>query len=111
MRRVFQKQLFDESLVTDELLDERVSIADLQPKRVLTSMQVPNLAPELEKLECPVFALWGVNDKFCPVSGALTIAKSVRDSRTLLLSQCGHWVMVEKRELFNDACTRFLQGA
>jgi 4,5:9,10-diseco-3-hydroxy-5,9,17-trioxoandrosta-1(10),2-diene-4-oate hydrolase len=111
MRRVFQKQLYDESLVTDELLDERVSIAELQPKRVLTSMQVPNLAPELEKLACPVFALWGVNDKFCPMSGAVTIARSVPDSRTLLLSRCGHWVMVEKRDLFNDACTRFLQEA
>ncbi len=111
MRRVFRKQLYDESLVTDELLDERVSIAELQPKRVLASMQVPNLAPELGKLECPVFALWGVDDKFCPMSGAVTIARSVKDSRTLLLSRCGHWVMVEKRALFNDACTRFLLEA
>lgn len=111
MRRVFQKQLFDESLVTDELLDERVSIAELQPKRVLTSMQVPNLAGDLEKIACPVFALWGVDDKFCPMSGAVTIATRVRDSRTLLLSQCGHWVMVEKRAIFNDACTRFLAEA
>jgi 4,5:9,10-diseco-3-hydroxy-5,9,17-trioxoandrosta-1(10),2-diene-4-oate hydrolase len=108
MRRVFQKQLFDESLVTDELLDERVSIAELQPKRVLTTMQVPNLAGDIAGIACPVFALWGVDDKFCPMSGAVTIAKSVKDSRTLLLSRCGHWVMVEKREIFNDACTRFL---
>jgi 4,5:9,10-diseco-3-hydroxy-5,9,17-trioxoandrosta-1(10),2-diene-4-oate hydrolase len=108
MRRVFEKQLYDTSLVTDELLDERVSIAELQPKRVLTSMQVPNLAPEIAGLRCPVFALWGVNDKFCPMSGAVTIATSCRDTRVVLLSECGHWVMVEKRALFNDACTRFL---
>jgi 4,5:9,10-diseco-3-hydroxy-5,9,17-trioxoandrosta-1(10),2-diene-4-oate hydrolase len=110
MRRVFEKQLFDPSLVTDELLDERVSIAELQPKRVLSSMQVPNLAGELPKLACPVFALWGVNDRFCPMSGAITIATSCKDTRVLLLSQCGHWVMVEKRALFNDACIRFLEG-
>jgi 4,5:9,10-diseco-3-hydroxy-5,9,17-trioxoandrosta-1(10),2-diene-4-oate hydrolase len=108
MRRVFEKQLHDTSLVTDELLDERVSIAELQPKRVLTSMQVPNLAPEIAGLTCPVFALWGVDDKFCPMSGAVTIAKSCKDTRVVLLSECGHWVMVEKRALFNDACTRFL---
>ena len=42
MRKVFELQLFDGSLVTEELLDERISIAELQPKRVLTSMQVPN---------------------------------------------------------------------
>jgi 4,5:9,10-diseco-3-hydroxy-5,9,17-trioxoandrosta-1(10),2-diene-4-oate hydrolase len=109
MRRVFEKQLFDTSLVTDELLDERVSIAELQPKRVLTSMQVPNLAPDLPKIECPVLALWGVNDKFCPMSGAVTIAKACKNTRVMLLSECGHWVMVEKQALFNDACTRFLR--
>jgi 4,5:9,10-diseco-3-hydroxy-5,9,17-trioxoandrosta-1(10),2-diene-4-oate hydrolase len=109
MRHVFEKQLFDTSLVTDELLDERVSIAELQPKRVLVSMQVPNLTPELPNIACPVFALWGVNDKFCPMSGAVTIARTCKDTRVLLLSECGHWVMVEKRTLFNDACTRFLK--
>jgi len=108
MRRVFEKQLYDGSLVTDELLDERVSIAELQPKRVLTSMQVPNLSADLPRLACPVFALWGVNDRFCPMSGAITIATSCKDTRVVLLSECGHWVMVEKRVFFNDACTRFL---
>jgi 4,5:9,10-diseco-3-hydroxy-5,9,17-trioxoandrosta-1(10),2-diene-4-oate hydrolase len=109
MRRVFELQLFDRSLVTDELLTERIEIAELQPKRVLTSMQVPHLAPDLGHIACPVFGLWGVDDKFCPMSGAVTLARGCRDARVLLLSECGHWVMVEKAGLFNDACTRFLQ--
>jgi 4,5:9,10-diseco-3-hydroxy-5,9,17-trioxoandrosta-1(10),2-diene-4-oate hydrolase len=109
MRTVFERQLFDPALVTDELLDERVSIAELQPKRVLTSMQVPNLAAELPRLQCPVFTLWGVNDRFCPMSGAVTIANACKNTRVLLLSECGHWVMVEKRALFNDASIRFLE--
>ena len=78
MRRVFGLQLFDPSLVTEEILDERCAIAPLQPKRVLTSMQVPNLVAELAELRCPVFALWGVNDKFCPMSGAITIANQLQ---------------------------------
>src|SRR5258708_38023270 len=109
MRRVFQKQLFGESLVTDELLDERVSIAELQPRRVLTTMQVPNLAPDIASLSCPVFALWGVDDKFCPMSGAITIAQRCKRTRVLLLSERGHWVMVEKASLFNDASVCFLK--
>ena len=56
-------------------LDERMEIAVTQPKRVLTSMVVPHLAPRLGDLSCPVFAFWGMNDKFCPVSGATTIAE------------------------------------
>ncbi|HEY1690662.1 MAG TPA: alpha/beta fold hydrolase [Polyangiaceae bacterium] len=111
MRRVFEKQLFDPSLVTEELLDERTSIAELQPKRVLTSMQVPNLAEELAAIACPVLAFWGVDDKFCPMSGAITIATRCKDARVELLTGCGHWVMVEKRAVFDDASTRFLRGA
>ena len=111
MRRVFELQLFDPSLVTEELIDERIQIAELQPKQVLTSMQVPNLAPDLGRLACPIFTLWGVDDKFCPMSGAVTIARGCRRARVLLLSECGHWVMVEKAALFNDACVRFLAEA
>jgi 4,5:9,10-diseco-3-hydroxy-5,9,17-trioxoandrosta-1(10),2-diene-4-oate hydrolase len=108
MRRVFELQLFDRTLVTDELLQQRLQIALLQPKRVMTSLQVPHLAPELPRIACPVFGLWGTDDKFCPVSGAATLAKGCKNARVLLLSQCGHWVMVERPVLFNDACTRFL---
>jgi 4,5:9,10-diseco-3-hydroxy-5,9,17-trioxoandrosta-1(10),2-diene-4-oate hydrolase len=111
MRRVFELQLFDKTLVTDELLEQRLQIAQLQPKRVLTSMQVPHLAPELPRIACPVFGLWGTDDQFCPMSGAVTLARGCKDARVLLLSACGHWVMVEKAPLFNDACARFLQEA
>jgi 4,5:9,10-diseco-3-hydroxy-5,9,17-trioxoandrosta-1(10),2-diene-4-oate hydrolase len=111
MRRVFELQLHDPTLVTEELLEERVQIAELQPKRVLTSMQVPNLAADIAGLSCPVFALWGVDDKFCPMSGAVTIAQRCKRTRVLLLSECGHWVMVEKAALFNDACVAFLREA
>jgi 4,5:9,10-diseco-3-hydroxy-5,9,17-trioxoandrosta-1(10),2-diene-4-oate hydrolase len=111
MRKVFEKQLYDTSLVTDELLDERVQIAETQPKKVLTSMQVPNQAEELPKIACPIFSLWGVDDKFCPMSGAVTIAQKCKKTRVTLLSECGHWVMVEKAAYFNDAVVRFLQEA
>lgn len=109
MRRVFGLQLYDPSLITDEILDERAEIAQLQPKRVLTSMQVPHLAPELSKIACPVFGLWGVNDKFCPVSGATRIAENCPRARVLLVNRCGHWVMVEHQDLFNRLCVDFLR--
>ncbi len=109
MRRVFELQLFDPSLVTDGLLDERVEIANLQPKRVLSSMQVPNLSAELTKIQCPTFALWGVDDKYCPVSGAMTIATGCPGARVMMISKCGHWVMVEHASLFNRLCLDFLK--
>jgi 4,5:9,10-diseco-3-hydroxy-5,9,17-trioxoandrosta-1(10),2-diene-4-oate hydrolase len=109
MRRVFGLQLFDPSILTEEILDERCAIAPLQPKRVLTSMHVPNLVPDLAELRCPVFALWGVNDKFCPMSGAITIANQCKGARVMLLNGCGHWVMVEQTALFNRLSIDFLR--
>jgi 4,5:9,10-diseco-3-hydroxy-5,9,17-trioxoandrosta-1(10),2-diene-4-oate hydrolase len=109
MRKVFGLQLYDQRLLTDEIVEERFQIAEHQPKRVLTSLNVPHLTPRLGDIRCPVFALWGVNDKFCPVSGAMRIAESCQRARVMLLSECGHWVMVEHTDLFNRLCLDFLR--
>jgi 4,5:9,10-diseco-3-hydroxy-5,9,17-trioxoandrosta-1(10),2-diene-4-oate hydrolase len=109
MRTVFQLQLFDPSLLDDETLVERLAVAVTQPKRVMTTLAVPHLAPRLGELTCPVLGFWGMDDQFCPVSGATTLARNVRDARVTLLSRCGHWVMVEHPELFNRATLDFLE--
>ena len=108
MRKVFGLQLFDPEQVTDEVIQERLQVAELQHKRVLSTLRVPHLTPRLPELSCPVFALWGMNDQFCPVSGATRIAEHVAGSRVMLLSNCGHWVMVEHTAMFNRLCVDFL---
>jgi 4,5:9,10-diseco-3-hydroxy-5,9,17-trioxoandrosta-1(10),2-diene-4-oate hydrolase len=109
LREVLRLQLVDGTHLTDELVDERFAVAVEQPSRVLTTLGVPYLAPRLKELSCPVFALWGVDDRFCPVSGASTIARECAGSRVMLLNGCGHWVMVEKAPLFNRLCVDFLK--
>jgi 4,5:9,10-diseco-3-hydroxy-5,9,17-trioxoandrosta-1(10),2-diene-4-oate hydrolase len=109
LRKLLALQLYDPALLTDELVDQRFEIAELQPKRVLSSLVVPHLTPELSKIECPVFGLWGTGDQFCPVSGAMRIAEGCTDARVLVLSRCGHWVMVEHAALFNRLCLDFLE--
>ncbi|MDU9414885.1 alpha/beta fold hydrolase [Pseudomonas sp. zfem005] len=108
MRRLLGLQLFDPALITDETVNERVAVVQQQPRCVLGSMQVPNLTERLAELACPILGFWGMNDKFCPVSGAQTLMERCRDIRFVLLSECGHWVMVEHRELFNRTCLDFL---
>ena len=109
MRKVFELQLWDPSLVTDGLIEERTQIAELQPKHVLSSMVVPNLSPRLGEIRCPTLGLWGVNDQFCPASGAMKLAEGIPDARVMLLSHCGHWVMVEHAATFNRLCVDFLR--
>lgn len=111
IRALFSLQLYDPSLITEALVEERLEIARLQPRRVFETLNVPDMSGEVEGLQMPVFALWGREDQFCPVSGAATLARACPDARVLTLTRCGHWVMVERRALFNRWCGDFLEGA
>lgn len=108
MKRLLGLQLFDPSLIDDETVAERVAVVGEQPPCVLSTMEVPNMAERLSQLACPILGFWGMNDKFCPVSGAQTLMQACQRIRFVLLSECGHWVMVEHRELFNRECLAFL---
>jgi 4,5:9,10-diseco-3-hydroxy-5,9,17-trioxoandrosta-1(10),2-diene-4-oate hydrolase len=109
LREVLTLQLVDQRHLTDELVDERWAIAAEQPARVMTTLGVPNLTARLKELQCPVLGFWGMDDKFCPVSGASTLARECVNSRVVLLNSCGHWVMVEKAAIFNRLCVDFLR--
>src|SRR5256885_14216283 len=70
LREVLKLQLVDQGHLTEELVDERYAVAVEQPTRVLTTLGVPYLAPRLKELQCPVLGFWGMDDRFCPPSGA-----------------------------------------
>jgi 4,5:9,10-diseco-3-hydroxy-5,9,17-trioxoandrosta-1(10),2-diene-4-oate hydrolase len=109
LRDLLRLQLSDEKFLTDELVDERLAVSGEQPARVFTTLAVPHLAPRLGELKCPVFGLWGMDDRFCPVSGASTLAANCAGARVMLFNHCGHWVMVERATLFNRLCVDFLK--
>tara|TARA_R110000823_G_scaffold119998_12_gene244464 strand:+ start:27803 stop:28648 length:846 start_codon:yes stop_codon:yes gene_type:complete len=94
--------------VTDELLAQRMHIMALMNIQVMASMDIPFLPERLHELKCPVLAFWGANDKMMPDSGLLALTKNCPNMKMLVLSECGHWAMVEHRELFNRACLDFL---
>ncbi len=108
MREVMRMQLFDESLLTDEIIAERAPIAATQTQAARSVMKVPNMTERLHELRCPVFGFWGVNDQFNPVGGAMKLAEHAPNARILLVNRCGHWVQVEHREMFNRLCIDFL---
>ena len=38
----------------------------------------------------------------------MKIGESCPNAQIMLFSQCGHWVMIEKEQIFNEACINFL---
>ena len=110
MRSVMVMQLWDKSLLTDEIINERAPLAALQTPAARQRLYVPNMTTELHKLQCPVFGFWGVNDQFNPVGGAMKLMENCPRARIVLVNRCGHWVQVEHREMFNRACIDFLKN-
>lgn len=108
MKDIFKLQLYNEDLITDEIIAERFEVYPKQAKNILGQVTVPNLASRLPEIKCPVLGLWGQNDNFTPVSGVNVLMSGLPNVRVLSINKCGHWVMVEHAGLFNRTCIDFL---
>ena len=111
MREFFIKAfVVDPASVTDDLVHERAELMKLQNPQVIKTMKVPNLTDRLGEIQCPALTLWGMNEKMMPDSGILRLAKGLKNGRMVLVPNCGHWVMIEHRALFNRSVLDFLRN-
>lgn len=111
MRELFEFGLVHDSAnVTEELLHERMHIMKMMNTQVMLTMDIPDLACRLTELKCPSLVFWGSNDRMMPDSGLLALAKQCPDMRMIVLSECGHWAMLEYESLFNRESLAFLQS-
>ena len=95
---------------TDELVKERMQIMATMNGQVMSAMAIPVLVDRLQELGCPVLGFWGSNERMMPDSGIMNFAKNCPNLRLILVSECGHWVMVEHEGMFNRMCLDFLQN-
>ena len=100
----------DPSVVTDDLVHERAEMAKLQNPQVIKTLKVPVMTGRLDEIACPVLTLWGLNENMMPDSGIMRLAKGLKNGRMVLVPQCGHWVMIEHRGLFNRSVLDFLRN-
>ncbi|OUS26929.1 3-oxoacyl-ACP reductase [Gammaproteobacteria bacterium 45_16_T64] len=110
LKEVLKLIVFDPKHITDELIEERFRILSTQNPAAFTRMMIPNITDQLSKIDTPILGFWGGQDRFCPISGAETLVTRCPNVEMVTLSQCGHWVMIEHAELFNQRCTDFLKN-
>jgi len=96
--------------VDDQLVRERFELMQLQNPQVMKTMKVPNLTARLAEIKAPALALWGLNENMMPDSGIFRLARGLPNCRMVLVPNCGHWVMIEHRELFNRLVLDFLNN-
>ena len=102
--------MHDPSFATDELVAERLQVMQIMNGHVMATMQVPVLTDRLKEISCPVLGFWGMNERMMPENGILALAKNVQKLRLVLVTECGHWVMVEHENMFNRSCLDFLNN-
>lgn len=111
MKDLFSTSLMhDKSFATDELVAERLQIMQIMNGHVMATMKVPVLTDRLQEIACPVLGFWGMDERMMPENGIMALAKNVHSLRLVLVTQCGHWVMVEHEEMFNRTCLDFLNN-
>lgn len=111
MKQFFiQAFVVDPTCVEDEMVVERFETMKLQNPQVITSMKVPDMTDRLGEISAKTLVFWGVDERMMPESGIMKLAKGIPDCRVILQSRCGHWVMIEHRDLFNRMCIDFLDN-
>jgi len=114
--------VFDQRLVTDQLIDERFAAAsDPEALEAMKSMGASFFDPdsyedgllwrEAHRLRQRVLLIWGREDRVNPVDGALVALKMIRRAQLHVFGGCGHWVQLEKFDEFNRLAIEFLEGS
>ncbi len=101
---------YDPKHVTQDLIDMRWAIAQDQPKEVLTTMKTPELGSRMTELICPILTFWGRQDEFMPPQGKAKCIEANETSRLIEVNACGHWVMIEHADMFNNVSIDFLRN-
>jgi 4,5:9,10-diseco-3-hydroxy-5,9,17-trioxoandrosta-1(10),2-diene-4-oate hydrolase len=113
--------VFDQRLITDELIDERFAAAsDPEQIAAMASMGASFFDPacfedgmlwrEAHRLRNRVLLIWGREDRVNPLDGALVALKLIRRAQLHVFGGCGHWAQLEKFDEFNRLAIAFLEG-
>jgi 4,5:9,10-diseco-3-hydroxy-5,9,17-trioxoandrosta-1(10),2-diene-4-oate hydrolase len=113
--------VFDQRLITDELVEERFAAAS-EPGALAAAAAMgasffdPATAEEgllwreAHRLRHKVLLVWGREDRVNPLDGALVALKLIRRARLHVFGGCGHWAQLERFDEFNQLVINFLEG-
>ncbi len=123
--RWLNSMVFDRSLVTDELIEERWEAAinpdaaktaammygsksfEMMQHFMATSTTPPYWA-SMHLVKCPTFLAWGRDDRVSPPDMAMVPMRLIPDAELHVYPKCGHWVMIEAKEAFESSVAAFL---
>lgn len=121
-----RSMVYDQSLVTEELIEERWKRA-IEPVTLATSrkmysraaiegigkmMRAPGMPlpfAHLPSIQAPTLVTWGRDDRVSPVDMALIPLRLVPKCELHIFYDCGHWAMIERKAEFESVALAFLK--
>jgi 4,5:9,10-diseco-3-hydroxy-5,9,17-trioxoandrosta-1(10),2-diene-4-oate hydrolase len=121
LRAFISTMVVNQSLVTDELVEERFADAtapgSLEAMRSMgMSFWNPEWAEdgmlwrEAHQLRKHTLLTWGREDRVNPLDGALVALKTIPKAQLHVFPNCGHWAQIEAAEQFHAVTKTFLSA-
>jgi 4,5:9,10-diseco-3-hydroxy-5,9,17-trioxoandrosta-1(10),2-diene-4-oate hydrolase len=120
LEKFVRTMVFDQKIVTDDLIDERFAIASTpESLGAMAAMGASFAGPDWEKgmlwrelhnLRSHVLLVWGREDRVNPLDGAMVALKTIPKAQLHVFGGCGHWAMIEKTDEFNALTLNYLEG-
>ncbi len=118
--------VYDQAVVTDELIEERWSLATdpeaLQAARrmygkaafaKMTAAMAKSDRPlpwaTMHKVPAPTLLTWGRDDRVSPLDMAIIPMRTIPNAELHVFPNCGHWAMIEAKQAFESTVLGFLQ--
>ncbi len=121
-----RSMVFDEALVTDELIESRFKQATT-PQMLATTRQLysrasikalaemargPNAVQSfayLASVQAPTLICWGRDDRVSALDRGLIPMRLIPNGELHVFANCGHWVMIERKAEFESTVLAFLK--
>jgi pimeloyl-ACP methyl ester carboxylesterase len=117
--------VYDQALVTDELIEERWALATepstlesarrMYGKAAFEQMMAAMRASDapmpwavMHKVKAPTLLTWGRDDRVSPLDMALIPMRTIPNAELHVFPNCGHWAMIEAKDAFESTVLAFL---
>ena len=121
LRAFISTMVVDQSLVTDELVEERFADATAPgAQEAMQSMGMSFWNPDsfedgliwrdAHQLKRPTLLTWGREDRVNPLDGAFVALKMIPKATLHVFPNCGHWAQIEAADEFRQVCTAYLSN-
>lgn len=119
LKQMIQVFLYDQSLITEELLQGRWEAIQRHPEHLknflISAQKAPlsswDVSARLGEIKAKTFITWGRDDRFVPLDHGLKLVWNIDDARLHVFSKCGHWAQWEHADEFNRLVIDFLRQA